>query len=40
MTPLTRSGDSMAAGRPRGMDSVLDSNLSDRDLSRLVNALR
>lgn len=32
--------DSMAAGRPRGMDSVLDPNVTDRDLSRLVNALR
>ena len=32
--------DSMAAGRPRGMDSVLDPNLTDRDLTRLVDALR
>ncbi|MSQ27533.1 MAG: 2-oxoacid:ferredoxin oxidoreductase subunit beta [Dehalococcoidia bacterium] len=32
--------DSMAAGRPRGMESVLDPNLTDRDLTRLIDALR
>jgi hypothetical protein len=32
--------DSMAVGRPRGLDSVLEPNLTDRDLARLTDALR
>ena len=32
--------DQLAKGRPRGMDSILEPNLFDRDLNKLMDALR